>query len=71
MELCREALDIQERWRLSYYDSLIVTAALSAGCTLLLTEELQHGLKIRELTIENLFRIPERSAGSPPENSVK
>jgi predicted nucleic acid-binding protein len=70
MELYREALDIRERWQLSYYDALIVTAALSAGCERLLSENLQHGLEIRGLTIENPFR--NGPAGSSPiADSVK
>jgi predicted nucleic acid-binding protein len=56
VDFYREALDIQERWRLSFYDSLIVAAAIEAGCETLLSEDLQHGMKIRNLTIEDPFR---------------
>ena len=38
-----------------FYDSLIVAAALEAGCTRLLSEDLQHGQQIEGLTIENPF----------------
>jgi predicted nucleic acid-binding protein len=55
IELYREALDIQERWKLSYYDSLIVAAALSAQCSTLYSEDFQHGMKIKDLIIENPF----------------
>jgi predicted nucleic acid-binding protein len=51
----QRALDIQGRWRFSFYDSLIVSAALSAGCTRLLTEDLQHGQRIETLSVENPF----------------
>lgn len=54
-----DALDIQERWRFSWYDSLIVAAALEADCELLLSEDLQHGQKIRDLRIENPFASQE------------
>lgn len=37
------------------YDSLIVAAALEAGCTRLLTEDLQHGQRIETLIVENPF----------------
>lgn len=56
IELYHEAIDIQERWQLSYYDALIVAAALSAKCNLLLSEDFQDGLKIKDLMVENPFR---------------
>lgn len=40
---------------LSFWDALIVEAALSAGADRLLTEDLQHGQQIAGLTIENPF----------------
>ncbi len=53
--LYERALDIQARYRYSFYDSLIVAAALSAGCVRLLSEDLQHGQQIEGLTIANPF----------------
>jgi predicted nucleic acid-binding protein len=50
-----EALHLQSRYRLSWYDSLIVAAALQAQCKLLLTEDLQHGQRFGDLRIENPF----------------
>ena len=44
------------RFGFSFYDSLIVAAALEAGCTRLYSEDLQHGQRIQNLTIENPFR---------------
>jgi predicted nucleic acid-binding protein len=54
--LYASALELQQRWRFSFYDSLIVAAALRAGCTRLLSEDLQHGQRIGTLLIENPFR---------------
>ena len=54
--LYQRALDIQSRWRFGFYDSLIVASALAAGCTRLLTEDLQHGQRIETLTIHNPFK---------------
>ena len=34
---------------------LVYQAALVSGCTRLLTEDLQHGMRIGDLTIENPF----------------
>lgn len=56
VEMDQGALDVQERWQLPFYDSLIVTAALMSGCERLYSEDLQDGQKIRQLTIENPFR---------------
>ena len=39
----------------SFYDSLIVAAALEAGCSRLYTEDMQHGQQIHSLTIQNPF----------------
>ena len=50
------ALDVQARYRYSFYDSLIVASALDAGCTRLYSEDLQDGQRIEGLTIENPFR---------------
>jgi predicted nucleic acid-binding protein len=46
---------VQARWRFGFYDSLIVAGALAAGCTTLLTEDLQPGQKIEGLTIVDPF----------------
>lgn len=54
--LYSRALDLQERYQFSFYDSLIVSAALEAGSTRLLTEDLQHGQRIGTLTVENPFK---------------
>ena len=50
-----EALRLQSRHRLSWYDSLIVAAAIQAQCELLITEDLQHGQEFGDLRIENPF----------------
>jgi len=36
------AFDLKERYSFSYYDSLIVAAALGNGCCILFSEDLQH-----------------------------
>jgi len=51
----RRGLDIKERWRFSWYDSLIITAALECGCETLYSEDLQHKQKIESLTVINPF----------------
>ncbi len=51
-----DAIDLGRRFQISFWDALIIQAALVGGCTRLLTEDLQHGLRIGNLTIENPFR---------------
>lgn len=55
LSLYRRALDIQSRYQYAFYDSLIVAAALDAGCARLLSEDFQDGQRIESLTIENPF----------------
>ena len=50
-----QALDVQARYRYSFYDSLIVAAALDAGCDRLYSEDMQSGQRIEGLKIENPF----------------
>ncbi len=51
------ALALAKRHQFSFYDALIVASALEAGCTTLLSEDMQDGLVIEgRLTIENPFR---------------
>jgi predicted nucleic acid-binding protein len=49
------AFDLHSRYRYSFYDSLIVAAALEAGCDRLLSEDFQDGQVIESLRIENPF----------------
>ena len=55
LALYERALQLQAKHGFSFYDSLIVAAALEAGCRRLLTEDLQHGQKVGTLRIENPF----------------
>ncbi|BBK33817.1 putative nucleic acid-binding protein [Stella humosa] len=53
-----EAIRIAERYRFSFYDALIVAAALSAGCSTLYTEDLNDGQLIEAVTVRNPFTSP-------------
>jgi predicted nucleic acid-binding protein len=55
VELYHQAIDISERWKYSFYDSLVIASALQSGCTVLYSEDLQHGQKIGNLRILNPF----------------
>ena len=54
--LYQRGLDLQTRYRLSFYDSLIVASALAAGCKTLYSEDMQHGQHIEGVSITNPFR---------------
>ena len=47
---------IEDRFGLSWWDSLIVAAAQKLDCQYLLSEDLQHGQQIDALTIVNPFQ---------------
>lgn len=51
--LLDDAWRIEDRYGLSWWDSLIVAAALEAKCSRLLTEDLQDGLQIDTLQVSN------------------
>ena len=53
--LLERAWDIEDRFRLSWWDALIVAAALTSRCRYLLSEDFQDGLVIDGLTIVNPF----------------
>jgi len=50
------ALQVYAHHHLSWYDSLIVAAAQIADCSILYSEDMQHGRRIEDLRIENPFR---------------
>ena len=54
--LYAQALSISSKVRISFYDALIVSAALAAECSILWTEDLQHGRRIGNLEIRDPFR---------------
>jgi predicted nucleic acid-binding protein len=53
--LYAEALFLHAQSKLSWYDSLIVSAAIQAQCEVLFSEDLQHGQRFGSLQIRNPF----------------
>jgi predicted nucleic acid-binding protein len=52
-----QALNIAERYKVSFYDALIIAAARLAGCTRLYSEDLQHRQVFeKSLTVVNPFK---------------
>jgi predicted nucleic acid-binding protein len=55
MSILVDALRITERYRFSLWDSLIIAAAIAAGCDRLMSEDMSHGQTIEGLAIVNPF----------------
>ena len=53
-----KALELAQDCGFSFYDALIVAAAVALNCTELLTEDMQDGRVVRHLTIRNPFGSP-------------
>jgi len=52
-----KALKIKDRYKLQFYDSLIIATAIENKCTILYSEDMQNGLILENvLTIINPFR---------------
>jgi predicted nucleic acid-binding protein len=54
--LVLDAITTSDRYRISFWDSLIVEAALRAGAAILYTEDLQDGQVFGSVAVENPFR---------------
>lgn len=54
-EIHEVGLEIAERYQLSLYDSLILSAARKAGCKVVHSEDMQHGQTIEGVRIQNPF----------------
>jgi predicted nucleic acid-binding protein len=48
-------LELAQRFRFSVYDSMILASAIEAGCSILYSEDLQHGQTVESLRIRNPF----------------
>jgi predicted nucleic acid-binding protein len=55
-ELILSASRLEEGHSVSFWDALIVEAALRAGATYLVSEDLQDGRRFETLTVRNPFR---------------
>jgi predicted nucleic acid-binding protein len=55
LESHEKAVRIAKRYRLSLYDSNIFASAIASGAKVLLSEDMQDGVKIDGLTVKNPF----------------
>jgi predicted nucleic acid-binding protein len=60
--LLRRAREIEQRYRLYWWDAMIVAAAQIQECALLLTEDLQDGMTLGSVTVRSPFAL---SVGEP------
>ena len=49
------ALDLAVDHKLQHWDAMILSAAADAGCSILLSEDMQHGFVVRGVTVINPF----------------
>ena len=54
--LYETCLDVQSGTGYSFYDSLIISAAIRVGCNVLYSEDLQDGQQVRSVKIVNPYR---------------
>lgn len=59
-DLMEDAWDVQDEYGFSWWDALIVAAALRSGARYLLTEDLQAGQRIGPLVVINPFEVEPR-----------
>ena len=52
-----EAIEIQQKHGLSFWDALVVQAAVRGGADILLTEDFEHGRAFDRLTVRNPFIV--------------
>ncbi len=55
-EMVLRAIDTSERNQISFWDSMIIEAAVAGKCSVVLTEDMNHGQTIRGVKIVNPFR---------------
>jgi predicted nucleic acid-binding protein len=62
--LLRRARELELRYKLSWWDGMIVAAAQIQDCVLLLTEDLQDGAVFGAVTVRSPFTLEVREAGA-------
>ena len=63
LTILERAWQVQDRHSVSWWDAVIVAAAQSADCSILLTEDLQHGHAFGEVRVVNPFLSTGRTPG--------
>jgi predicted nucleic acid-binding protein len=50
-----EAIEIQQQYKLSFWDSLIICSAKKSGCDVIWTEDLNNGQRYEGVVVLNPF----------------
>lgn len=56
-DMVRRAVEVHERYRVHYYDALIIAAAERAGCERIWSEDLNAGQTYLGITVQNPFEL--------------
>lgn len=56
MTMVKRAIDTHETYQISYWDSLIISAAERAGCRIILSEDLSDGQTYHNILVKNPFK---------------
>jgi predicted nucleic acid-binding protein len=56
LAMVNRAVDTHKKYQISYWDSLIVSAAERAGCTEIITEDLSDGRSYHDIRVRNPFK---------------
>ena len=51
-----EAIDLEKRYKLSFWDSLIIAAARKGGAAIIFSEDFNHGQSFGSVEVRNPFR---------------
>ena len=58
-----QAAELQQRAQLSFWDAMVVQAAIQAGCDRLYTEDLNAGQRFDSVIVVNPFKTTRQSSG--------
>ena len=50
------AVHLHKTKNVSFWDAMILQSAITAGCSIVLSEDLQDGFRINEMVVENPFK---------------
>jgi len=64
-QLLEHGRDIERRFRLSWWDSLVVAAAQLQDCSTLLSEGFQNGMEFDTVVVSNPFALKAGESGPP------
>ena len=56
MTMVKRAIDTHEMYQISYWDSLIISAAERSGCGMILSEDLSDGQNYHNILVNNPFK---------------